>query len=172
MLAPRPPSRSPPTYDPHSTRCTAGCHTSRDFVPWRFSDAGRRSAWIASSCRRPKTCTEAEVHPMPIGTKSSARVQPIIIGCKAPKFLKSLSGNLADFRPQKGTQFGRGPRVSVGRCRCFPQDFYKRFSGIIKRKLHLLFCKQRRRKHETHDSSISLCVRALQYVRACENGSS
>src|SRR6266850_55314 len=31
--------------------------TSRDFVPWRFSDAGRRSAWIASSCRRPKTYT-------------------------------------------------------------------------------------------------------------------
>ena len=28
--------------------------TSRDFVPWRFSDAGRRSAWIASSSRRPK----------------------------------------------------------------------------------------------------------------------
>ena len=27
LLAPRPPSRSPPTYDPHSTRCTAGCHT-------------------------------------------------------------------------------------------------------------------------------------------------
>ena len=57
LLAPRPPSRSPPTYDPHSTRCTAGCHTSRDFVHWRFSDAGHRSAWIASSCRRPKTCT-------------------------------------------------------------------------------------------------------------------
>jgi hypothetical protein len=34
---------------------------SRDFVHWRFSDAGRRSAWIASSCRRPKTCTEAEI---------------------------------------------------------------------------------------------------------------
>jgi len=31
--------------------------TSRDFVPWRFSDAGRRSARIASSSRRPKTCT-------------------------------------------------------------------------------------------------------------------
>jgi hypothetical protein len=30
-------------------------------VPWRFSDAGRRSAWIASSCRRPKTCTIAEL---------------------------------------------------------------------------------------------------------------
>src|SRR5580692_5097590 len=27
LLAPRPSSRSPPTYDPHSTRCTAGCHT-------------------------------------------------------------------------------------------------------------------------------------------------
>src|SRR5580692_11872347 len=49
-----------PTYDPHSTRCTAGCHTSRDFVHWRFSDAGRRSAWIASSCRRPKTCTKRD----------------------------------------------------------------------------------------------------------------
>src|SRR5271155_485339 len=61
LLAPRPPSRSPPTYDPHSTCCTAGCHTSRDFVHWRFSDAGRRSAWIASSCRRPKTYTEPEV---------------------------------------------------------------------------------------------------------------
>jgi hypothetical protein len=55
--------------------------------------------------------------------KSSATVQPIIIGCVPPKFLKSLSGTLADFRLQKGTQFGRGPRVSVGRCRCFPQDF-------------------------------------------------
>ena len=30
-------------------------HTSRDFVPWRFLDAGRHSAWKGSSCRRPKT---------------------------------------------------------------------------------------------------------------------
>src|ERR1700682_6201558 len=37
------------------------CPTSRDFVPWRFSDADRRSAWIASSCRHPKTYTTAEV---------------------------------------------------------------------------------------------------------------
>src|SRR5580692_6088940 len=36
---------------------------SRDFVHWRFSDAGRRSAWIASSCRRPKTCTEPDIPP-------------------------------------------------------------------------------------------------------------
>jgi hypothetical protein len=53
LLAPRPPSRSPPTYDPHSTRCTAGCHTSRDFVHWRFLDAGELSLrtvslWTAS----------------------------------------------------------------------------------------------------------------------------
>ena len=40
VLTPRPPSRSPPTYNPHSTRCPAGCHTSRDFVLWRLSDAG------------------------------------------------------------------------------------------------------------------------------------
>jgi hypothetical protein len=32
--------------------------TSRDFVPWRFSDAGRRCPGIASSSRRPKTCTQ------------------------------------------------------------------------------------------------------------------
>ena len=39
------------------------------------------------SFRRPKTCTPADVHPMPNGTKSSARVQPIIIGSaiQAPK---------------------------------------------------------------------------------------
>jgi hypothetical protein len=36
-------------------------HTSRDFVPWHFLHAGRRSAWIASSCRHPKTCTKPEV---------------------------------------------------------------------------------------------------------------
>src|SRR5712671_4441698 len=42
----------------HQPPVAAGCHTSRDFVPWRFSDAGRRSEWIASLCRRPKTCTE------------------------------------------------------------------------------------------------------------------
>ena len=36
-------------------------HTSRDFVPWHFLDAGRRSAWIASSCRHPKTCTIRDI---------------------------------------------------------------------------------------------------------------
>src|SRR4029077_12956845 len=30
------------------------CPTSRDFVPWRFSDAGRISAWRVTSCRRPR----------------------------------------------------------------------------------------------------------------------
>ena len=33
----------------------------RDFVPWRFSVAGRISASIASSCRRPKTLYEREL---------------------------------------------------------------------------------------------------------------
>jgi hypothetical protein len=28
--------------------------TSRDFVPWRFSDAGHTSAWWVSSRRRPR----------------------------------------------------------------------------------------------------------------------
>ncbi len=30
----------------------------RDFVPWRFSDAGRMSAWRVCARRRPKTCTK------------------------------------------------------------------------------------------------------------------
>ena len=47
-----------PRPNPHSARGTAAAHYHRDFVPWRFSDAGRRSAWMASSCRRPKTCTK------------------------------------------------------------------------------------------------------------------
>jgi hypothetical protein len=37
---------------------------SRDFVPWRFSDAGHRSAWLAHRCRRPKTCTNSDFAPI------------------------------------------------------------------------------------------------------------
>jgi hypothetical protein len=33
------------------------CKRFAEFLPWRFLDAGRKSAWIASSCRHPKTCT-------------------------------------------------------------------------------------------------------------------
>jgi hypothetical protein len=43
VLASRLPSRTAPTCDPHSARCSAGCPTSRDFVPWRFLDAGQLS---------------------------------------------------------------------------------------------------------------------------------
>ena len=50
---------------------------SRDFVPWRFSDAGRRSAWIASSCRRPKTCTKADINCRDCGVRSLAGPEPI-----------------------------------------------------------------------------------------------
>jgi hypothetical protein len=43
------PSRSAPILILHSTPCTAGCHTSRDFVPWRFLDAGQLSLPSVSS---------------------------------------------------------------------------------------------------------------------------
>ena len=43
VLASRLPSRAAPTCESHSARCSAGCHTSRDFVPWRFLDAGQLS---------------------------------------------------------------------------------------------------------------------------------
>ncbi|MET4484338.1 hypothetical protein ABIB66_008910, partial [Bradyrhizobium sp. F1.13.3] len=34
--------------------------TSRDFVPWRFLDAGQASVLRVSRCRRPKTCTRGD----------------------------------------------------------------------------------------------------------------
>ena len=37
------------------------CTTDRDFVPWRFSDAGCQNAWIVSAFRLPKTCTRAVI---------------------------------------------------------------------------------------------------------------
>src|SRR5260221_1820457 len=49
------------------------CPTSRDFVPWRFSDAGRHSSWIASSCRHPKTCTKTEVAPLERQVRSTLK---------------------------------------------------------------------------------------------------
>jgi len=49
-----------PRRNPHSARGAAPAYV-RDFVPWRFLDAGRRSAWIASSCRHPKTCTICDI---------------------------------------------------------------------------------------------------------------
>ena len=104
LLAPRPPSRSPPTYDPHSARCTAGCHTSRDFVHWRFSDAGRRSAWIASSCRRPKTCTGAAV-------AGSLMAQPVY-----PQSTKSLrSSPLRGSKSRGAGSRSRGQRWRGGK---------------------------------------------------------
>jgi hypothetical protein len=47
-------------------------------VHWRFSDAGRRSAWIASSCRRPKTCTDSDIGGSPIRRGSRSGVGEII----------------------------------------------------------------------------------------------
>src|SRR5215472_10980290 len=35
--------------------------TSRDFVPWRFLDAGQLTARVFHCCRRPKTSTKHEV---------------------------------------------------------------------------------------------------------------
>ena len=51
---PPPPSRRgqipiAPAAPPRTT-------SRRDFVPWRFSNAGRPRAWLHRDCRRPKTC--------------------------------------------------------------------------------------------------------------------
>jgi hypothetical protein len=53
-------ARSPRSWPPstrlnsHSRSCSVGCPTSRDFVPWRFSDACCWCPWVPSSCRRPR----------------------------------------------------------------------------------------------------------------------
>ena len=47
--------------NPHRARGTDRAPTFRDFVPWRFSDAGRPSMWRLRHCRRPKTCTKADI---------------------------------------------------------------------------------------------------------------
>ena len=66
----------------------------------QFEYRSRVDAAPLTSSNGPMTALRSGRSSNAIGTKSSARVQPIIIGCKAPKFLKSLSGNLADFGPQ------------------------------------------------------------------------
>jgi len=43
-----------------TTRYHPVAATSRDFVPWRFSDAARRRAWLGASCRRSRTCTSPD----------------------------------------------------------------------------------------------------------------
>jgi len=47
--------------NPHSRLRHRRVPNSRDFVPWRFSDAGRRAVWLDPTCRRPKTCTDADI---------------------------------------------------------------------------------------------------------------
>ena len=47
----------------HAARPTES--TSRDFVPWRFSNAGLRSAWIARRCRRPTRLNTSGVFVFP-----------------------------------------------------------------------------------------------------------
>ena len=45
-----------PTCNPHRACCTAGCRTHRDFVPWRFSAAGRHAAWLGRHPGGRKPC--------------------------------------------------------------------------------------------------------------------
>src|ERR1700674_1082950 len=46
----------------HRARRSGGCPAHRDFLPWRFSDSGLKSVCIVSPCRRPKTCTIADIY--------------------------------------------------------------------------------------------------------------
>src|ERR1700688_1618814 len=50
------PSKTAPT-----SRLVIEDYLKRDFLPWRFSDAGRHSARIVSAFQRPKTCTQSDI---------------------------------------------------------------------------------------------------------------
>ena len=88
VLASRSPSRAVPTCDPHSARCSARCHTSRDFVPWRFLERRPVEPVEPPCCRRPKTSTIADLWASRI-----LRVRPAsLVWCKCqPRALRTLS---------------------------------------------------------------------------------
>ena len=78
-----------PAAKSHSAHCTAG---AAPHMPWRFSVAGRISARITTSCRRPKTCTKGawlrqRWNPTPVfGLSVSSRLSGIL-----PESLRSAS---------------------------------------------------------------------------------
>src|SRR5215469_13491805 len=54
-----------PRPNPHRAGGTDSASPPRDFVPWRFFDAGLRACGAARHCRRPKTCTIADIREPP-----------------------------------------------------------------------------------------------------------
>ena len=56
------PSRAAPALNPQRPLLSR-CPTFRDFVPWRFLDAGQLSARVFHRCRRPKTSTQGDETP-------------------------------------------------------------------------------------------------------------
>jgi len=64
-------------------RCAIARGGTRDFVPWRFLDAGCNSAWIVSASRRPKTCTKPEVPALLWQAGKFASPPPVKFGATA-----------------------------------------------------------------------------------------
>jgi hypothetical protein len=96
------------------------CPIPRDFVPWRFSDAGRNSAWIVSACRRLKNCTAPDSCTAPKGRetlhlmvkRAERRLGELMeAGRKAGKLAKGTRGQLTTAGP------GRGKRGKLAGCR-------------------------------------------------------
>jgi hypothetical protein len=93
----------------HRARGTDRAPTFRDFVPWRFSDAGRPSMWRLRHCRRPKTCTEAEL----TGLCNLHRLRCVIAAMAARS---SPGGVLQD---RRGCKAGTGAQRRLIPCRLF-----------------------------------------------------
>ena len=70
-----------PWRNPHSPRHSRRTTRRRDFVPWRFSTAGRQSAGLDHRFRRSKTCTLADqVHRSKTGYSITASARASKIG--------------------------------------------------------------------------------------------
>ena len=65
-----------PTPNPHSLRGTVRCPPNRDFVPWRFSDAGLSGARTVCVCQHPKTCTRTDVPTVRVKSRRRSSSRP------------------------------------------------------------------------------------------------
>ena len=71
---------------PDILRHDRDCSSKTRLPVW---DAGRRSAWIASSCRHPKTCTDSEVPDFCDAIALHVRKSP-----KSRRYLSSAQGQI------------------------------------------------------------------------------
>ena len=89
---------APRRSNPHRARCAVGASTSRDFVPWRFSDASRRRAWMGRRAGVRETCTKPDLCPQRreqlqgiLYRELPGLIQASVCGCQLPEASRRLA---------------------------------------------------------------------------------